>query len=808
VDASPREPRRFGLAVALFLGLVLLLLGQAIAGDRDVYAGDLSFFEAPRDRFVARAIEAGEGIPRWAPGVYGGAPALGAPELGLLYPPNLLLAVLATERARALGIALHLVLAAFGARALARKLGADGAAATLAGLAFAFGGALVSSHMVLVYVRSSAWLPWALVGLLEATAAKDQDDALRPRAIPLATLGFLGMFLAGDPLGCAFAAVAGLALVTAGGGWRAGARLVERLVVVAAFTALLGAAQLLPAIHAVRESARILGVSYDVSARWSLWPPELLGLAVPFVFGAYRDDPARWFPVVSPESDRAWAEAYYLGPIVLALALAGASRIRKEPLARAGAALVLLFLPLALGRFTPLHAFLYSLPAGGLFRYPAKLFVPVSLGLGLLAAGGLRSLLTADPRARRVALGTLLAFGAVGAACALVTALTATSLGESIDARARALSVGATPGGPRDFSWVQGANAMTALAARLAHVAIVASAGFLVIVAGKRPGRLAAALLVLAALDLGIALRPAILLAPRAVVDAPPRAVPLLATLAGGDGAPARIDPTEAASLATTEEKAAAAAQGYRAFVPGDVLRANRGMGQGVLSQEGFLSSPPLRAARIAWELERQAEQKLVDPPRRAVLLGARYALMTEAEAKEYARDASPATAPFSGRVIVRLDKAPPWAALYETARSVDDLGGAAEAIRSPWFDPRSEVLIEGPVAPLAGGTPGSARLASAFGLHHFEVAVTAPRPAYLVVRESFAPGWTALVDGVETPVVPADARFRAVFVPAGSRLVTFTYAAPGARLGLAGSVLGAIALGALAWKNAKRARA
>src|SRR5262245_32071021 len=117
VVASMGGERRGWLPFAAYALLALIPLAPALVGSRDVFLGDLTEFEAPRDRLLASAWRAGEGIPRWAPGVFGGAPALGSAELGLLYPPNLVLALVATDRARAIGLALHLVLAALGARA-------------------------------------------------------------------------------------------------------------------------------------------------------------------------------------------------------------------------------------------------------------------------------------------------------------------------------------------------------------------------------------------------------------------------------------------------------------------------------------------------------------------------------------------------------------------------------------------------------------------------------------------------------------------------------------------------------------------
>ena len=56
-------------------------------------------------------------------------------------------------------------------------------------------------------------------------------------------------------------------------------------------------------------------------------------------------------------------------------------------------------------------------------------------------------------------------------------------------------------------------------------------------------------------------------------------------------------------------------------------------------------------------------------------------------------------------------------------------------------------------------------------------VDVDAPAPGWLLVNETFYPGWTATVDGRATPVLRADYLLRAVRLPPGRHLVRLVYA-------------------------------
>jgi uncharacterized membrane protein YfhO len=69
------------------------------------------------------------------------------------------------------------------------------------------------------------------------------------------------------------------------------------------------------------------------------------------------------------------------------------------------------------------------------------------------------------------------------------------------------------------------------------------------------------------------------------------------------------------------------------------------------------------------------------------------------------------------------------------------------------------------------------------------------------VVREAWAAGWQARVDGARAAVSRAGGRHMAVAVPAGVHAVRLDYRAPGARAGAAVGVTGALlVLALLAW--------
>jgi hypothetical protein len=84
-------------------------------------------------------------------------------------------------------------------------------------------------------------------------------------------------------------------------------------------------------------------------------------------------------------------------------------------------------------------------------------------------------------------------------------------------------------------------------------------------------------------------------------------------------------------------------------------------------------------------------------------------------------------------------------------------------------------------VATVSAWTPGSMRVS---------LEPTPTAPAWLLVAENWYPGWTARVDGQETPVVRGNMTLITVPLRAGAREVELRFASPQYRTGRAVTVL------------------
>jgi hypothetical protein len=158
---------------------------------------------------------------------------------------------------------------------------------------------------------------------------------------------------------------------------------------------------------------------------------------------------------------------------------------------------------------------------------------------------------------------------------------------------------------------------------------------------------------------------------------------------------------------------------------------------------------------------------------------------------------------------VYRLTQASPCAAWYadDAVTKVGDLDAAVAALHASLSEPAEEIVIESPGAPRDGVAPLQAGIAVETqwpNPNRIEVEIpnaARVRDGWLVLRVSLDPGWSAVSQhGAALRVVPAQVRFLAVEVPAGTERVTLRYAPEhfDATLGIAGAALALLGLSQL----------
>ena len=127
-----------------------------------------------------------------------------------------------------------------------------------------------------------------------------------------------------------------------------------------------------------------------------------------------------------------------------------------------------------------------------------------------------------------------------------------------------------------------------------------------------------------------------------------------------------------------------------------------------------------------------------------------------------------------------------------EGAAALDRLDGSA----------RERIIVEDPTRPLADDAKvsGTSRIVREIP-EEVVIETEGPTPAYLMLADTFDPGWSVTVDGKAAIIRPAYVAFRAVYVEPGSHTLVFRYRPAGFNLGLGITMAGLLVMvGFLAW--------
>jgi len=150
------------------------------------------------------------------------------------------------------------------------------------------------------------------------------------------------------------------------------------------------------------------------------------------------------------------------------------------------------------------------------------------------------------------------------------------------------------------------------------------------------------------------------------------------------------------------------------------------------------------------------------------------------------------------GIVVLENTAAFPRAFLVQNSR-VATTSSSLELLESRSFAPHEEVVLAAETPPsadrqepatIAGSArpallrPGRARV-ERYAAQEVAVRVSTPQDTFLVLSDTFYPGWRAYVDGLEQPILRGNLMFRVVQVPEGNHDVVFRFQPMSVMLGL-----------------------
>ena len=753
--------------IILFFVLPFVAFPEIIFGNQTLYWSDLSWIHYPRHIFAAEEWLAGR-VPLWDPYQHNGLPFLAESQVGALYPFSLLfLSPFSPSLELSLFILIHFTLAAIFTFILARSLGIRQAGAVVAGLAFGLGGFLMAQVPNLNIMTGAAWLPLILYGVIQTTRRRS----------------WLVAMLAGIPIAfqifTAQPQIVFYTLITFGGyglyrliaDWHVSQGTTNDklkhtlhtfllLAVVIVSGLLLAAPQLLTTFELQQLSVRSEERELDFLTGNSLPPEMFFNLLIPSAFG----NNVTGFKVGDPFQE----DFIYIGFIPLLLTFFSIKQRHKRDM------LFFLFLLmggvlLAVGRMTPLYQYaIQYLPGFALFRIPARWLMVVNLALAILAGFGLETILQRGLSKRSLAVivgSSLILIIGVGLIWIFRADLQHWSQASWSDFHQKLLTAFVSRGFTIDpiyqdrllLGWMPVLTGPVFLFITNVVVTIFICSLFTT----RKISGGTFNLLIIAAIS-------ADLIAAGGTTVNPTQPASWWHQLSGGgqyvleNVGQARVFPLGMGSeRLTTSHLGQYFPSVYR-------VRSAGGHGSSLMlaRTSAFLQNAhPVQAIRV---------------------LGVRY-LLTEGQMGADVAATYPLAYSDEDSYVYENRTPLPRALMVHQTIQVDTPQAALAYFEKANLDPRQTVVLEteSHLPPAAQSSAGSSATIINETPQHLEIEVNAAADGYLVLLDTFYPGWVARIDNQTTPIYRANYIARAVFVPSGRHIVQFEYRPLSFRIGV-----------------------
>jgi Bacterial membrane protein YfhO len=809
----------------LLLILPALLFHQGLGTGTPPFGGDIVSLNYPLLVFLKRQLAHGL-LPLWNNVAGGGYPLV--PFSGLVaYPPLWPLHWMDARDAITVLDMAHLAIAGIGAYMLAGVTGASRIGRLVGALAFMLSGFMVG-HLYaghLLEMGVIAWMPWVYFAahrLLE-----------RPDARAALWLGlFAGLQLLANGLGFlvfTIYPVGVLLIIGTIARFRVDARAVRRLlasIAVSGAVALgLAAVIVLPFAQSLGWSIRAGGLDFSGASKISLLPAALLMAFSPDAVGTGPDN-TYWLDQFSLHYGY-WHEfALYVGLLPLLAVAATCLYCRSAPHARFYAYLAAFGLVLAFGKYTPIYGLFFHLPGLSLVRVPARWLLVCMLGVAVLAGPGVDWLLARRSGARD--LWRALRVPLIGAA-ALIAVLVA-------GLQAEYMRQGHIDVQPKIIDTVLPAGGRLLLFGGFLALLLCCHAERLI-----RPPATTALLLAFTLLDLWVADSGSILFVDPSSFYQPTT----VSTLLHPDAATYRVLAINDRAMPYRQGMVSGDIYDAEDFAPVTLRPYYTVTHPQSLDRHFQISNADARDLITCYD-QRYAtllgigevvtaapfsSQRLCLPGTGEPQLTLRTAVLTERWILPNGTSWNPTW--FQGiAYIYRNTAALPRAFLLPASSAVPMSLASAQlhAVLAPGFDGARQLLYSPEVrsAPLGLGflqrfwatllrpralavpadlALGQARVLSDTG-NSVQVAVNASAPSYLVLDDTYYPGWQLWIDGKPAAIHQADYVLRAAAVPAGRHVLVFTYAPLSFLAGFLLTTGTAVLVAAgLAWPLARRVR-
>ena len=375
------------ISIILLFGLITMFFGTLIFTDATFYHRDIAKYYYPTKFFSTESIQNGQ-IPFWNPYLFCGTPFLATLQHGLFYPLGFLYYLLPFNIGFKYFFIIHFFLAGLFLYLLMRKLDLGIYSSSIGSIIFVLSGYLISLTNLLTSLSAVIWVPLVFLFFIEAIKKKSYFFSIlvgltlslqflvgQPEVVYM-TLFMLGFYLLFDIV------------------WFIKQHKKEKLfheikpkllifISSIAILSLVSLIQIIPFLELVKNSSRVGGISFKQATYWSFHPLELISLIIPS-FSWNLMEVENWFR-------QYWLQTAFLGiwPVILAgLAFKFRQNYKNRVFFFSLAALSLV---LILGKYTPIYYFLYKyIPGLNMIRYPVKFMFLLVFSLAILSGMGIQ----------------------------------------------------------------------------------------------------------------------------------------------------------------------------------------------------------------------------------------------------------------------------------------------------------------------------------------------------------------------------------------------------------------------------------
>jgi len=709
------------LIFGLLALLILIFWSPALLPGKALFLRDLCLEIIPYRSFWVRS----SGFALWDPFDFFGMPYAANPQSGVFYPLNLVFFLNPIWRGLIGYIILHYLIAAASAYLLFRELEFSRETSFFASIAFCLSGIFSSLSNLIVLFSVASWLclsGWLLVRSLKSRWLTN---------ILFLALVFALQFLAGDPH--LFGESLWICLALGIGylvGIKAGKNLYLKLFSGFGLALLIGLILSSPQIFLTLEmfpfSNRAPGYGFENFSLWSLIPGNLLTLFFPNYF-------------LPPESGL-WLLGFFfplsyllsLYPGILVLFLAVFSLRENKRVALWWAMIFLVGIFFSLGRYNPFYRSIFeAIPFLRFFRFPEKFYLISGFSLVILAALGLEGFLKKPLKIKT----WYPAFPAFLVSLALLAAFLLLR--------------------EREFPLEQAHQSLILASAVRSLSLLFAGLAWILLSAKLRSKRVfALGIILLAYFDLAYAhfrLNPA---ADSRFYTETPEGISRIDRLWPGRKEAGKI-PLRIAVIHPGKQQAfAQATTGFEYFV---ILREwlNQFWGvyygvNDVLAKGSFYLS----------EIDDFHRMVKSSPDPEQILARGGVRLIYRPEALQI------------------IPEPLPRAMIFYQAEVIPDPDNLTRLWLSPQFPFREKILLETDTNPMPASSSFPAEPAEIVGYENqkVEIKLNARAQGWLLLLDTYYPGWRAYLDGREVRIYRANRFFRAIPIPAGEHRVIFRY--------------------------------